>query len=254
MLLKRIIPTLIMKDDELIHRSNFNDSTDRYVGDPINTINVFNQFQVDEIILLNIENSKYKKKINFDLLKDIASEAFFPLTYGGGINNCEDAEKIISLGFEKISINSALFKNENLVKELSSKIGAQSIVISVDIIKMDNEYYIYNYLANAPRKLLLSQYLSNLNNLNIGELMVTLVNLDGSMSGTDIDFLDQVSNKTRIPIIYKGGLSNTNEIQMLFENGISAVASSTFFIMKKINGGIVLNYPSQKEKSKYEDL
>ena len=135
MLLKRIIPTLIMKNDELIHRSNFDKSTDRYVGDPINTINIFNQFQVDEIILLNIENSRYKKKINFDLLKDIAGEAFFPLTYGGGIDNCEDAEKIISLGFEKIAINNASFENKSFIEELSKKIGAQSVVISIDVLK-----------------------------------------------------------------------------------------------------------------------
>ena len=142
MLLKRIIPTLIMKNDELIHRSKFDKSTDRYVGDPINTINIFNQFQVDEIILLNIENSRYKKKINFNLLKDIAGEAFFPLTYGGGINNYEDAEKIISLGFEKIAINNAFLENKNFIEKLSKKIGAQSVVISIDVLKMNNEYYI----------------------------------------------------------------------------------------------------------------
>lgn len=254
MLLKRIIPTLILKDDELIHRSNFDKSTDRYVGDPINTINVFNQFQVDEIILLNIEITKYNKKINFDLLKDIAGEAFFPLTYGGGINNCEDAEKIISLGFEKIAINNASFKNKSFIDELSKKIGAQSVVISVDVLKKNNEYYIYNYIENASRKISLIKYLTDLNNLNFGELMITLVNLDGTMTGCDINLLDQIDKNIRFPIIYKGGLSNINEIQILFEKGVSAVASSTFFIMKKINGGIVLNYPSAKEKSKYEDL
>lgn len=254
MLLKRIIPTLIIKNDELIHRSNFDKSTDRYVGDPINTINIFNQFQVDEIILLNIENSRYKEKINFDLLKDIAGEAFFPLTYGGGINNYEDAEKIISLGFEKIAINNAFFENKNFIEQLSKKIGAQSVVISIDVLKMNNEYYIYNYLENTPRKILFSRYLTELSNLNFGELMITLVNLDGTMSGCDINLLDKIDKNIRIPIIYKGGLSSIDEIQILFEKGVSAVASSTFFIMKKINGGIVLNYPSAKEKIKYEDL
>ena len=243
-----------MKNDELIHRSNFNKSTDRYVGDPINTINIFNQFQVDEIILLNIENSRYKKKINFDFLKDIAGEAFFPLTYGGGINNYEDAEKIISLGFEKIAINNACFEDENLIEELSKKIGAQSIVISIDILNVNNEYYIYNYLESVARKISLNKYLTYLKNLNFGELMVTSVNLDGTMRGCDINLLDQIDKNTRIPIIYKGGLSSLDEIQILFKKGVSAVASSTFFIMKKINGGIVLNYPSVKEKNRYEDL
>lgn len=254
MLLKRIIPTLIMKNDELIHRSNFNKSTDRYVGDPINTINIFNQFQVDEIIIFNIENTKYNKKINFDLLKDIAGEAFFPLTYGGGINNYEDAKKIISLGFEKIAINNASLENKNFIEQLSKKIGTQSVVISIDVLKMNNEYYIYNYLENAPRKILLSKYLTELNNLNFGELMITLVNLDGTMNGCDINLLDKIDKSIRIPIIYKGGLSSTDEIHILFKKGVSAVASSTFFIMKKKNGGIVLNYPSATEKNKYEDL
>ncbi len=254
MLLKRIIPVLIMKNDELIHRSNFDDTTDRYVGDPINAINIFNQFLVDEVIILDIENSKSNKNINFQLLKDIAGEAFFPLTYGGGIKNINDAEKIISLGYEKISINNSLFTNENLIKDLSNRVGAQSVVLSIDISKKNNEYFVYNYLENFPRKISLDQYLPYLNNFKFGELMVTSVDLDGSMSGCDIELINQIEKNINIPIIYKGGLSKLDEIPTLFKKGVSAIASSTFFIMKKKNGGIVLNYPSTNEKSKYEDL
>lgn len=254
MLLKRIIPTLIIKDDELIHRQGFDEKTDRYVGDPVNAINIYNQYLVDEVIILNIENTILKKSINFDLLKDIAGEAFFPLTYGGGIMNVEEAEKIISIGYEKVSINNSFFENENLVDQLSSRIGSQSIVISLDVIKQNDEYYLYDYYKNTKRKITLNVFLSKLKNYNFGELMITSVDLDGSMNGSDLSLARQVTKNIEVPTIYKGGLSNLDEIKLLFEAGISAVASSTYFIMKKKNGGIVLNYLSEKEKDQYENL
>ena len=254
MLLKRIIPVLIMKNDELIHRSNFDDTTDRYVGDPINAINIFNQFLVDEVILIDIENTRYNKPINFELLKDIAGEAFFPLTYGGGIKNIEDAEKIISLGYEKISINNCFFENKKLIEELSKRIGAQSIVVSFDILKENNSYHLYNYLKKTSRKITIDECLVYLSDLKVGELMITAVDLDGSMKGCDTELIKKIGKNINIPIIYKGGLSNLNEIETLFKIGVNAITSSSLFIMKKKNGGIVLNYPSDKEKSKYEDL
>ena len=116
MLEKRIIPALLLKNGSLYKGKSF--AKHRYVGDPINAINVFNQFLVDEVNLIDIENTIYNKPINFELLKDIAGEAFFPLTYGGGVKNIEDAEKIISLGYEKISINNCFFENKKLIEEL----------------------------------------------------------------------------------------------------------------------------------------
>tara|TARA_A100000164_G_C21761483_1_gene701819 strand:- start:195 stop:959 length:765 start_codon:yes stop_codon:yes gene_type:complete len=254
MLLKRIIPTLILKNGELIHRQNFDRNTERYVGDPINTINVYNQYLVDEVIILDIENSKFKKPINFNLLKDIAGEAFFPLTYGGGITNVEDAQKIISIGYEKISINNSFFINENLICELSKVIGAQSIVVSIDIIRHNNKYYLFDYLENSLRKIELNEFLHKLKDFNFGELMITSVDLDGTMNGCDLNIISETVKIVGVPVIYKGGLSSLNEIQVLFKKGVSAVASSTYFIMKKKGGGIVLNYLSTNEKTKYENL
>ena len=111
MIRKRIIPVLLIKDKKLIHRSNFDQKTDVYVGDPINAINIFNQYQVDEMVFIDVSKKDTGQKIDFDLLKILTSEAFFPITYGGGINNLNDAKKIINIGFEKIIINSILFDN-----------------------------------------------------------------------------------------------------------------------------------------------
>ena len=254
MLSKRIIPTLIMKNEELIHRSNFDLSTDRYVGDPLNTINVFNKFNVDEIIIVDIENTIKKKKINFGLLKEIASEAFFPLCYGGGINNIKDAEKIISIGFEKIAINNHFFLDKDFIIELAKTVGAQSIVVSLDVIVKNNSYQIYNYTNKTLREHGLINYLNLINVLEIGELLITNVDLDGTMKGCDLNLLNQCINQIKIPVIYKGGMSSFKDIENVFKSGASAITSSTFFIMKKPDGGIVLNYPNVDVKESYENL
>ena len=137
MISKRIIPSLIIKNEELVHRSNFDLSTERYVGDPINAINIFNNYFTDEIIILDIEAS-INNKINYKLLKDLSSEAFTPLSYGGGIKTIKQAEQIINLGFEKIILNSACFENFNLIYECQKNLGAQSVIISLDILKEKN--------------------------------------------------------------------------------------------------------------------
>ena len=125
MISKRIIPSLIIKEGELIHRKNFDETTDRYVGDPINAINIFNEYFTDEIVIIDIEASK-NDYINYDLLKDLAGEAFTPLSYGGGIKTLDQAEKIIKIGYEKLILNNICFSNFNLIEIFTKNLGAQS--------------------------------------------------------------------------------------------------------------------------------
>ena len=131
MLRKRIIPLLQLNDDELIKSTQFNNH--QYVGDPINAVKIFNEIKVDEIILIDVFKSKNKLDLNYDIIKDIADECRMPFTYGGGIKELNQVEKLFSIGVEKISINSAALENEKIIKTLSKIYGSQSIVVSIDI-------------------------------------------------------------------------------------------------------------------------
>ena len=142
MIKKRIITVLLLKNKKLIHRINFDETTDTYVGDPINAINIFNQYQIDEMAFIDI--SKKNSEIDYELLKEITSEAFFPISYGGNIHSLESAKKVINIGFEKIILNSVLLKNPRLVNELVNYFGAQSIIASIDVFSNGENIYIYD--------------------------------------------------------------------------------------------------------------
>lgn len=249
MISKRIIPSLIIKNGELIHRSNFDESTDRYVGDPINAINIFNNYFTDEIIILDI-GASINKKINYDLLRDLSSEAFTPLSYGGGIKTIKQAEKIINLGYEKIILNSVCFENFNLIHECQKSLGAQSIIISIDILRNKNDYIFYNHLERKEGKENIKEFLEKISSMEIGEIMLTSVNFDGLMTGCDIELINDFQNFINVPLIYRGGLSSLENIKEVFETKVNAITSSSFFIMKKKNGGIVLHYPTKEDKEK----
>ena len=242
---KRIIPVLLIKDSKLIHRINFNEKTDTYVGDPINAINIFNQYEVDEMVFIDLS---FKNKINFDLLEVLASEAFFPMSYGGGINNLEDAKKIINIGFEKIIINSMLLEAPDVVTDLVNYFGSQSVIASLDIYSDDNDYFLYDHKKNIKTDKLLKDSIKSIIALNPGEILLTHVNNDGTMLEHDLNLIHHALDVIDKPIIYKGGSKNYNNLKLTFKNNINALASSTIFIMKKKDGGIVLNYPNKEEK------
>ena len=133
MLKKRVIPILQLNDDELVKSIKYKNH--KYVGDPINVVRIFNEIQVDEIILLDVFQSKKSLDLNYEIIKDIADECRMPFTYGGGIKNLDQVEKLFSLGVEKISINTSALENHEFIKTLSKVFGSQSIVVSVDIKK-----------------------------------------------------------------------------------------------------------------------
>tara|TARA_B100001057_G_scaffold490854_2_gene579933 strand:+ start:613 stop:1374 length:762 start_codon:yes stop_codon:yes gene_type:complete len=248
MLIKRIIPVLLLKDRNLIHIKSFDKNKEIYVGDPINVINIFNDYEVDEMILLDVYKSKRNSKVDIDYLKVISGEAFFPMSYGGGISSVQEAEQVIESGFEKIIINNKNLKNFDLSKQCIKAIGSQSVVASVDIIHFENNYFLYCYLNNQKLKINLQDYIKSLIEIGVGEICITNVNLDGSMKGLNLEVLENLGNIFKVPIIFKGGSKNYSDIKSVLKTKVSAFASSTLFIMKKPGGGIVLNYPSLTEK------
>ncbi len=245
MLKKRIIPTLLLDNRQLVKTIKF--SNPKYVGDPLNAIKIFNEKFVDELIILDI-NKKKNGLIDYTFLKDLFSECFVPVTYGGGILSLRDADAIFRLGVEKICINSAVLKNENIIKEFSSNFGSQSIVVSVDIYRdIFNRISIYSYEKNKKiRNLDLREYLKKIENLGAGEILINSVNKDGTMTGMDLKLIELTSDVVNLPIIYTGGIGSINHIKDAFRYNISGVSGGSFFIFYGPHKAVLISYPHEE--------
>ena len=233
--LDRIIAVVLLNDDEFYHSIKFKDYT--YLGEPINIVRLFNQKKCSELVILNIDDN-----INYDLLEEIASEAFMPLSYGGNIKNYQEAKKIFSLGYEKIVFK---FSQDNLI--LASKIikdfGSQAITICIDY----NEKLKNNWFAkkNKINSLNLDDVIQKVNNISPGEIILQSIDRDGAMTGYDTKNIIRYKN-IKIPIIPLGGCSGIDSFKQLKrETGICNFAASSIFVFK--NGGILVNYPEFKE-------
>ncbi len=245
MLKKRIIPTLLLDNRQLVKTIKF--SNPKYVGDPLNAIKIFNEKFVDELIILDI-NKKKNGLIDYTFLKDLFSECFVPVTYGGGILSLRDADAIFRLGVEKICINSAVLKNENIIKEFSSNFGSQSIVVSVDIYRdIFNRISIYSYEKSKKiHNLDLREYLKKIENLGAGEILINSVNKDGTMTGMDLKLIELTCDVINLPIIYTGGIGSINHIKDAFRYNISGVSGGSFFIFYGPHKAVLISYPHEE--------
>lgn len=246
---KRIIPTLLISNGKLVKTVNFGNKI--YVGDPINAIKIFNDKEVDELILIDIDASKTKSQINYKLVEDCASECFMPLCYGGGIKNIDDATHLFSLGIEKICIQSSYFNDPNLLTELSSKYGSQAIVVSLDFKKnIFGNYNIINSSNGSVIKKNLNELLSELTELGAGEILMNVINNDGKMSGMDLEMINKITSNTSLPLIALGGVGSLFDIKNAFMNGASAVSAGSFFVFNGPHKAVLITYPKQNEITK----
>ncbi len=248
MLRRRIIPFLLIdKNSDCIKTTNFQDR--KYIGDIFNNIRIFNEKGVDEIVVLDIDASQNVQKPNFKLIEKIASVCRMPITYGGGVFNVEVAKKIIGFGVEKISLNNAALNNINLVKEISSEIGSQSLSISINIMKSDNGFNIVNNNKDKV-DINLIDYIKNIQKNGAGEIILNSVIDDGSMKGYDLDILNNFQKFVKVPSILIGGCSGYNDIKKLFTNyENTAAGGSSIFIYKGKLKAVLINYPSETERN-----
>jgi len=247
MLLKRIIPCLLIQDNGLVKTTKF--SKPKYVGDPINAVKIFSEKEADEIIILDIEATK-KKKINFELLSNIFSQCFVPITYGGGIKSIEDAKKIINLGAEKICLQSTFYSDRKLIKDLIDYFGGQSIVVSVDIKKnIFNKYNVWNYLSDSyNKKENLSELIYEISKIGIGEIIVTDVDREGTLKGTNKKLIKEVSKNLNIPLIFNGGTNSFDDIRESFSSGAQAIAIGSMFVFYGKHKAVLISYPNDEIK------
>lgn len=246
MLKHRVIPALLLTSKGLVKTQKF--AKPKYIGDPINAIRIFNEKEVDELIVLDIEVTKKNQLLNYKLIEEFASECFMPLCYGGGIKNIEQAEKIFALGVEKICLQTSALLDINLISELAKKFGSQSIVISLDIKKnwLGKRRL---YLASSKKFLNGSwqEWVIKVTNAGAGELLINSFDNDGMMAGMDIDLIDEASKLISIPIIAMGGVGSLNDIKDAVNNGANAVAVGSFFVFHGSHRAVLITYPKYKD-------
>lgn len=241
MLRSRYIPILLIEDGELTKTRQFQEGI--YVGDPINAIRIFNEKHVDELGLFDISATKNGSPIDFELLKDIAVNANMPLTYGGGVKSVEDATKIISLGFEKVSISSAFFDTPEILNKISSEVGAQSVAVCLDVRKVSNDYIIFTHRGTMKVKLSLLKTLELLEKNPIGEIIINSIDRDGTFAGYDMELASIVRKNTSVNITLLGGCKDVDNIAELEKQiGVCGCAVGSFYTFVGKNNAVLLNY------------
>lgn len=246
MLRTRVIPCLLMKNNGLVKTINF--SNPKYLGDPINTVKIFNEKEVDELILLDI-NGFHNAEPNFKMISEVASECFMPLCYGGGIKKLEDVKKLFNLGVEKVAINTSAAENPKLIEETAKVFGNQSIVVSIDVKKnFWGKYEVYTHNGKKNTKLDPVQYAVQMESLGAGEIFLNSIDKDGTMKGYDIKLIQKITSAVTIPVIACGGAGNLNHFsEAIKDGGASAVSAGSYFVFQGKHRAVLINFLSNDE-------
>jgi cyclase len=245
MALKRIIPFLLYDGFGLVKTVKFKNPS--YIGDPINAIKIFNEKEVDELILVDINATKQKRKPNFDKIADMAGEAFMPFAYGGGVKTFDDFEQLYRLGVEKVIVNSLVQENPAIIKKAVEKYGSQAVVICIDHKKKllgKNEPFSYvGHKINGS----LTQYAAYLTNeLSVGELLIQSVDREGTWSGFDSEAIRQVAESVEVPVIASGGCGTVDDLKdVLYNAHANGAAVGSMAVYSKKGMGVLINFPSR---------
>lgn len=243
----RVMPCLLIKDRGLVKTIKFREP--QYVGDPINAVRIFNQKEVDELILLDINSTTLNKNIQFDLIEKITSECFMPLCYGGGVRTLDDFQKLFYMGVEKVSISSLLFINPGLVKKAISIYGSQSLVVTLDIRKswLSGKYHVYTHSARTKIKKSLLEVVDLATSLGVGEIIVNSIDRDGTWGGLDLGLVKLVAEHVTVPVVALGGAGKLEHIKQVVDAGASAVGIGSMAVFQAQNMGVLIKFPKLSE-------
>ena len=250
MLRPRIIPCLLVHDKGLVKTVKF--KSPRYVGDPINAVRIFNEKQVDELTVLDIDATKENREPDYKMIKKLASDCRMPLCYGGGVKTVDQAQKIFSLGVEKIAISSEAVKNPELITEISKRVGSQSVVVVIDVKKKTfGGYEVYTHNGRKSTGINPVKFTEKLQELGAGELVLNFIDNDGVMNGYNFNYVEKIREVTTLPLTILGGAGSLEHIgELINEFGIIGASAGSLFVFKGVYKAVLINYPSQAEKDK----
>ncbi len=247
MLASRVIPCLLLKGEGLVKTVQFKKPT--YVGDPINTIKIFNEKEVDELVFLDISATPNNAPPPFKKIQEIASECFMPIGYGGGIKSIEHMSTIFNLGVEKVILNSLAASQPEMVTAAANRFGSQSVVVSIDVRRdWRGRNQVLSRCGTKKHALQPVEYARHLQALGAGELIITSIDREGTFSGYDIELLRQITQAVDIPVVANGGARSTEDLRTaIVEGGASAAAAGSLFVFQGKHRAVLVNYPTRNE-------
>jgi imidazole glycerol-phosphate synthase subunit HisF len=241
MLRNRVIPCLLVENQRLVKTERFRNP--RYVGDPINAVKIFNEKEVDELVVLDISASTSDRRPNFSLIEQLANEAFMPLSYGGGIRTIDDAKQIFRLGIEKIVLNTEIYRNREFLRELCRTFAASSVVASVDMrVDRRGRPRVFDWTERKHVRVDVAELVTDYTKCGVGEVLIQCVDRDGTMSGPDFEFVAGLP-KLQVPLVVAGGVSNLEDIRTLVRHGADAVAVGAYFVFHGPHRAVLITYP-----------
>ena len=246
MLKHRVIPALLLRDGGLVKTRRFKDA--KYVGDPVNAIRIFNDKEVDELMVLDIVASKRCQDPDYAMIELIAGECFMPLCYGGGVRSVEQAARIFDLGVEKICLQSAVLDDKTVIPRIAKRFGSQSVVISVDVKRnWLKRPELYESRSGKLHKSAWLDFAQQAVDSGAGEVLVNAVDRDGEMQGMDLDLIRDASAALAVPLIALGGVGSLRDIKAAVDAGASAVAAGAFFVFHGPHRAVLITYPLYRD-------
>jgi cyclase len=247
MLLPRVIPVLLLQGKGLVKGIKFKDH--RYVGDPINAVQIFNTKQVDELIFLDISATKEKRIPDLELVQSISDQCLMPFALGGGISTLEDAKQILGAGAEKVCLNTYALENPSLISQIANTFGNQSVVVSIDVKRnIFGKYQIFSRNASKLISKDLIQIVGLVQESGAGEIMINDIDNDGVCDGYDLELLREVTMNAKVPVIACGGAWENQHLKDAIEKShVSAVAAGSKFVFHGRRKAVLISYPSIEE-------
>jgi cyclase len=242
------MPCLLVKNRGLVKTVNF--AGPKYVGDPINAVKIFNEKEVDELIVLDIDASAQGREPDYGMIKNLATECRMPLCYGGGVKTVEQVEKIISLGVEKVAMSSVAVSDPPIIARAAEIVGSQSVVLVMDVKKSapGGGYEVWIRNAGLPTGLDPCKFAEQAEKLGAGEIVINSIDRDGVMKGYDLDLVRQIRDAVSLPVTALGGAGSLEDIAALIRAfGIIGAAAGSLFVFKGIFRAVLINYPGRSE-------
>jgi cyclase len=249
MLYPRIIPCLLVKDKGLVKTVNFKNP--KYVGDPINAVRIFNEKEVDELIVLDVDATLEQRAPDFKMIENLAAECRMPLCYGGGVTTSDQIQKIVQLGVEKVAISSAAIENPILVTEAAKCVGSQSVVVVLDVKKrfIDGKYEVWTHSGRKTTGKCPSELALQMERLGAGEIVINSIDNDGLMKGYDLTLVEKIRESISVPLTVLGGAGSLHDIgQLINIYGAIGAAAGSLFVFKGVYRAVLINYPNRAEK------
>lgn len=249
MLRPRIIPCLLVHGGGLVKTIRF--AEPKYIGDPINAVRIFNEKEVDELIVVDIDATALGREPDYALITNLAAECRMPLCYAGGVKTPEQVEHIVSLGVEKVALSSAAIESPELIAESARRVGNQSIVVVLDVKKTGHlrQYELFTHNGNRATGIHPVEFARKVEALGAGEILVNSIDHDGVMKGYDLQLIEQVREAVSVPLSVLGGAGSLADIRdLICRHGIIGAAAGSLFVFKGKYRAVLIQYPNHAEK------